>query len=88
MTDLLQTGEYRARPKLHIRVPDEPAVSLIREDIYAVLAPRETMGFIERVGNVFVSLSGPDLARAVEVCQTLSWDIAVAAVQRAYHARA
>jgi hypothetical protein len=62
---------------------EEPSIAILREDLYVVLSAKTTLGFVERVGNVFVSLVGPDLARAVEVSQTLSWDAAVNAVLRA-----
>jgi len=84
MTDTLQTGERRRRPQHQDSNPAEPSIAIVREDLYAVLATRETMGFVERVGNVFVALHGPDLARAVEVGQSLSWDQCVGMVRRAW----
>lgn len=63
---------------------DEPSIAIVREGIYAVLSVRETMGFIERAGTVFVALCGPDLARAVEVGQSRSWDTSVAMVRDSY----
>ena len=84
MTDTLQTGERRRHAQHQNQTPAEPSIALVREDLYAILAPRETMGFVERVGNVFVALHGPDLARAVEVGQSLSWDQSVLMVRRAY----
>lgn len=86
MTDTLQTGERRRRPQ-HQDTATEPLIAIVREDLYAVLAARETMGFVERVGTVFVALYGPDLARAVEVGQSLSWDQCVSMVRRAYSRR-
>ena len=84
MTDTLQTGERRRRPQHQNAISAEPSIAIVREDLYAVLATRETMGFVERVGNVFVALHGPDLARAVEVGQSLSWDQCVSMVRRSY----
>jgi hypothetical protein len=84
MTDTLQTGERRRRPQHQDSNPAEPSIAIVHEDLYAVLATRETMGFVERVGNVFVALHGPDLARAVEVGQSLSWDQCVSMVRRAW----
>lgn len=60
----------------------------VRAGIHAVLritddGPAVTIGFIEKVGSVYVSLVGPDLARAVEVRQSLSREQAVAAVRNA-----
>lgn len=63
-------------------VVDEPTIALLRNDIYVVLSSTTTMGFVEKVGNVYVALEGPDLARACEVGQSLSWDEAVAMVRR------
>ncbi len=67
--------------------PEEPSIALLREDLYGVLSRTATMGFVERVGNVFVALYGPDLGHAVEVGQSLSWDVAVAMVNGAHRAR-
>ena len=67
------------------RVPT-PEIALLREDIYVVLSEQQTMGFVHKVGNVFVALSGGDLARACEVGQSLSWDEAVAMVRRSWRA--
>lgn len=64
--------------------PSKPDVALLRDDLYAVLGTDETMGFVERVGNVFVALSGSDINHAVEVGQSLSWDQAVHMVHYRY----
>jgi len=84
MTDILQTGERRRRPQHQSSRPEEPSIAIVHDDLHAILARRETMGFVERVGTVFVALYGPDLARAVEVGQSLSWDDCVAMVRRRY----
>jgi hypothetical protein len=63
-----------------------PEIALLREDIYVVLSEQQTMGFVHKVGNVFVALSGGDLGRACEVGQSLSWDEAVAMVRRSWRA--
>jgi hypothetical protein len=84
MTDTVQTGERYRRPQHQRTSAAEPSIAIVHEDLYAVLATRETMGFVERVGNVFVALYGPDLARAVEVGQSLSWDQCVTMVRRAW----
>ena len=55
----------------------EPSIALVRDDVYAVLDVRETMGFVERMGSVYVALSGERQIKAVEVGQSLSWDVAV-----------
>jgi len=41
-----------------------------------------TLGFVHKVGNVFVALSGDNLGHAVEAGQSLSWDEAVEMVLR------
>ena len=61
-----------------------PDVALVGENSYSVLAPHETMGFVDKVGSVFVAYSGFDHRHAVEVGQSLSWDDAVAMVTRAF----
>ena len=75
------------REKLVRSHPDEPSIALLRDDLYCVLSSTHTMGFVERVGNVYVALHGSDLGRAVEVGQSLSWDVAVAMVDGAHRAR-
>lgn len=67
--------------------PEEPSIALLRDDLYCVLSTTHTVGFVERVGNVYVALHGSDLGRAVEVGQSLSWDVAVAMVDGAHRAR-
>ncbi len=66
---------------------EEPSIALLRDDLYCVLSTTHTMGFVERVGNVYVALHGSDLGRALEVGQSLSWDVAVAMVAGAHRAR-
>ena len=80
-------AEHRRGHAQH-RATDEPSIALVRDDVYAVLTDTRTMGFVERVGNVYVALHGIDLARAHEVGQSLSWDVAVAMVTSAHHANA
>lgn len=86
MTDTLVTGERRRRTDHREQAADEPSIAIVHDGLYAVLAERETMGFVERVGKVFVALYGPDLARAVEVGQSLSWDVSVGMVRRTWAA--
>lgn len=62
-------------------------IALVRDGLFSVLGSTETLGFIEQVGNVYVAHAGPDLGRAIEAGQSLSWDEAVAMVQRAHRAR-
>lgn len=81
--ELLDTGQRHRADKPPVDEP-ELSVSLLAEDLYVVLSPTMTLGFVERVGTVFVALSGPDLARAVEVRQSLSWNVAIDAVRDSY----
>jgi hypothetical protein len=69
-----------------VPVPAQPTtpttqIALIGDDMYSVLSDTTTLGFVYKVGNVFVALSGPDFGRAVEVGQTLSFDRAVELVR-------
>ena len=70
-----------------VALPARPDVSRVTDSVYCVLGIDETMGFVDRVGNVFVAYSGSHLPQAFEVGQSLSWDAAVAMVVRAFNAR-
>lgn len=61
---------------------DQLDISLIGDDLFCLLTATDTLGFVQKVGNVFVALSGDNLGHAVEVGQTLSWDQAVEMVRR------
>ena len=58
-------------------------IAVIGDDMYSVMSDTETLGYVYRVGNVFVALQGGDFGRAVEVGQTLSWDRAIDIVRAA-----
>ena len=58
-----------------------PQIALVGDDLYRVLGETETLGFVYKVGNVFVALSGTDFGRAVEVGQSLDWNRALELVQ-------
>ena len=60
----------------------KPDISLVGDDLYCVLSETDTLGFVHKVGNVFVALSGDNLGHAVEIGQTMSWDLAVDLVRR------
>ena len=75
------------QPAVARREPSEPSIALVRDDVYAVLDERETLGFVERVGSVYVALSGDRQIKAVEVGQSLSWDVAVEMVCLAHRRR-
>lgn len=70
-----------APTKVPVEASPTTQISLIGDDMYAVLSDTQTLGFVYKVGNVFVALSGRDFGRAVEVGQTLSWDRAVELVR-------
>lgn len=69
------------------RQNEEPSIALVRDDVYAVLDAHTTMGFVERVANVYVAMAGDRQIKAVEVGQSLSWDVAVEMVCLAYRRR-
>jgi len=59
-----------------------PDIALVDDDLYCVLSETDTLGYVHRVGNVFVALAGDNLGHAVEIGQTMSWDLAVDLVRR------
>ena len=59
------------------------SVAMVSDDLFSLLTASETLGFVHKVGSVYVSLSGSDLSHAVEVGQSLSWDRAVEIVRSA-----
>jgi hypothetical protein len=59
----------------------DPIVALVTEDVYSVMTDRETLGFVHKVGTVYVALSGDVLSHAVEIGQSLDWDKAVRMVR-------
>ena len=59
------------------------SVAMVSDDLFSLLTPSETLGFVHKVGKVYVSLSGSDFSHAVEVGQSLSWDRAVEIVRSA-----
>jgi hypothetical protein len=52
-------------------------ISLVADDVFAVLSNTDTLGFVHRIDHIYVALSGRDLAHAVEVGQTMSWERAL-----------
>ncbi len=56
-------------------------VALVTEDVYSVMTERDTLGFVHKVGTVYVALRGDILSHAVEVGQSLSLDRAVRMVR-------
>ena len=58
-------------------LPRRPEVALVSDDLHAVLSDNDTLGYVHKVGNVFVALCGSELHHAVEVGQSLSFERAV-----------
>ncbi len=56
-------------------------IALVTEDVYSVMTDRETLGFVQKVGSVYVALRGDVLSHAVEIGQTLDWDRALRMVR-------
>ena len=56
-------------------------VALVTEDVYSVMTDRDTLGFVHKVGTVYVALSGDVLSHAEEVGQSLSLERAVRMVR-------
>ena len=82
-----ETARQESARQAISRSGNRPDISLVSDDTYCVLSVDETMGYVHKAGNVFVANAGGDLAHAVEVGQSLSWDEAVAMVVRAFTAR-
>jgi hypothetical protein len=59
----------------------EPNIALVTDDVFSVMTDRDTLGFIRKVGTVYVALSGDVLSHSVEVGQSLTWEQAVQMVR-------
>jgi hypothetical protein len=59
----------------------DSTIALVTDDVYSVMTDRETLGYVHKVGIVYVALSGDILSHAVEVGQSLSWERAVQMVR-------
>jgi len=59
----------------------EPNIALVTDDVYSVMTDHHTLGYIHRVGTVYVALAGDVLSHAVEIGQSLSWDEAIRMVR-------
>lgn len=70
---LLSPQAREARPQANI--------ALVTDDVYSVMNDRETLGFVQKAGPVYVALSGGVLCQAVEVGQSLSFEKAVQMVR-------
>jgi hypothetical protein len=73
--------------KSHTRASarDNPIIALVSDDVYSVMNEDNTLGFIHKVGPVYVALSGDVLSHAVEIGQSLTWDQAVSIVRSSAH---
>lgn len=60
-----------------------PDIALVDDDLFAVLSETDTLGYIMRVGHLYVAMSGDNPRHAIEVGQTMSWDAAIDLVVRA-----
>ena len=63
----------------------EPVIALVTEDVFSVMTEHDTIGYIHKVGSVFVALSGDVLSHSVEVGQSLTWDQALKMVRNHAH---
>ncbi|GAB3605954.1 hypothetical protein GCM10027413_13630 [Conyzicola nivalis] len=59
------------------------SVAMIDDELFALLTPNETLGYVHKVGRVYVALRGADYNHAVEVGQTLSRERAIEIVRAA-----
>jgi hypothetical protein len=73
--------------KSHTRTASRstPTIALVSDDVYGVMNDDTTLGYIHKVGPVYVALSGDVLSHAVEVGQSLNWDQAVSLVRSSAH---
>ena len=78
---LLSSNRNDARGQTPREPRPEPIIALVTDDVYSVMTDTDTLGFVHKVGNVFVALSGDVLSHAVEIGQSLSWDQAVRMVR-------
>lgn len=63
--------------------PPQAVVSPLQNGVYEVSLDGQVLGFVERVGNVFVALMGRTAHCACEVGQSLSWETSVRMVLQA-----
>ncbi|HEV7950152.1 MAG TPA: hypothetical protein VGP24_10325 [Glaciihabitans sp.] len=57
------------------------SIAVVTDDVYSVMSEHDTLGYVHKVGPVYVALSGDVLSHAVEVGQSLSWDQALRMVR-------
>jgi hypothetical protein len=58
-------------------------IAVVGDDMYSVMSDTDTLGYVYKVGSIFVALHGHDFGHAVEVGQTLSWERAIDMVRSA-----
>ena len=85
-TTTMKTSDRRTKPfdatwNVHVhfesgKVDTDVEVSLdhLKNDVERVVVNGRQIGYVHHVNPVWVALSGPDLARAVEVSQKLTLD--------------
>jgi hypothetical protein len=78
---LERTKEMSATPSATRHARHGHSISLVSDDVYAVMNEANTLGYIHKVGTVYVALHGDVLSHAVEVGQSLDWDQAVVMVR-------
>jgi len=74
---LISPSRKTASPDAHV------SVAMINDELFALLTPSETLGYVHKVGPVYVALRGTDYSHAVEVGQTLSRERAIEIVRAA-----
>jgi hypothetical protein len=72
-----------ATPSATRNARHDESIALVSDDVYAVMSEANTLGYIHKVGTVYVCLHGDVLSHAVEVGQSLDWDQAVGLVRSA-----
>jgi hypothetical protein len=83
-TVVVDDAALRALPSRRPADPPASAARIVWElvdvDRYEVMIAGRVTGYIDVVGALFVVLAGDRYPRAVEICQTLVWSTAVAAL--------
>jgi hypothetical protein len=70
-------------PSRRTATDDAVSVAMINDELFALLTPSETLGYVHKVGRVYVAMRGADYNHAVEVGQTLSRERAIEIVRAA-----
>ena len=78
---LLSSHRYDVRGQAPRDPRAEPIIALVTDDVYSVMTDTDTLGFVHKVGTVFVALGGDVLSHAVEIGQSLSFEQAIRMVR-------